>query len=103
MSEFAQKVQTKCAKLVDEHFYQLFCCLKCSSWFQAKNIIQRCSSYKFKKKCSIESYIVYQKIKNKYVTVLLLILYSIWEKYFHTLHLIIKPLSWNKTLKMLGL
>jgi len=53
MSEFAQKVQTKCAKLVDEHFYQLFCCLKCSSWFQAKNIIQRCSSYKFKKKCSI--------------------------------------------------
>ena len=35
----------------------------------------------------------------KYVTVFLFILYSIWEQKLNT-HLFIKPLSWNKTLKM---
>jgi len=58
--QFAQKNHTKCAKLVDENIYQLFCCLTNSE-----------------KKCSIERYVYPKKIKIKYVTVLLYILYSI--------------------------
>ena len=58
-------------------------------WFRAKNIDQRCTSYKLKKKCSIRVdiflmkkglhyYYESKKAKKGYATILLFILYSVW-------------------------
>jgi len=57
--QFAQKVHTKCAKVVDEKNYQQFCCLSVCD-FEPK-ILFKGVHLTILEKCSIERYIVYLK------------------------------------------
>ena len=74
----AQKVHTKCAKLVYEKYNGLFCCLNVRD-FEPNIIDQTCTSLLESYFFSYEEiHIVYLKKQNKiYVTILLFILYSI--------------------------
>ena len=77
-----EKVQTKCAKLVNQTNYRLFSCLSVRD-FVPKILIKIVHLTKLLwKKCSIErwffSYAERLFIEKVHVTVLLFILYSIW-------------------------
>ena len=102
--KIAQKVRTKCAKLVDGKKWSTVLLSYCS-WFRAKNIIQRCSSYNYEKKSSIEKnkYCLSKKSKISICHRTMFNSVLNMRKIFSYSHLIIKPLSWNKTLKILGL
>ena len=72
--QFAQKNHTKCAKLVDENIYQLFCCLTNSEFFFS---IER---YVYPKKSKLSMSPYYFLFCIQYEFMYLLIKNQLWEK-----------------------